>query len=85
MPVPMIYMQKMKALKSFVVDAQEKVWWKQILLNNENNALINNLIDQIEFLKNEFHTKDTVIKLVIKNSKQNNEYFQNKNNNDTVP
>ena len=56
MPVPMIYMQKMKALKSFVVDAQEKVWWKQILLNNENNALINNLIDQIEFLKNEFHT-----------------------------
>ena len=83
MAVPMIYMQKMKALKSFVVDTQEKVWWKQILLNNENNALINNLIDQIEFLKNEFRSKNTIIKLVIKNSKQNNEYFQNKNNNDS--
>ena len=55
---------------------------KQILTNNENKALINNLIDQIEFLKNELRSKDTVIKLIIENSKYNNEYFQNKSNND---
>ena len=30
---------------------------KQILSNNENKALINNLIDQIEFLKNELLAK----------------------------
>ena len=44
---------------------------KQILLNNKNKALITNLIDQIEFLKNEFRSKDTTIKLIIENSKHN--------------
>ena len=51
---------------------------KQTLLNNENKVLINNLIDQIEFLKNELRSKDTIIKLIIENSKYGNEYFQKK-------
>ena len=42
---------------SFVVDQRcmlkKKSDEKQILSNNENKALINNLIDQTEFLKNE--------------------------------
>ena len=42
---------------------------KQILSNNKNKALINNLTDQIEFLKNELRSKDTIIKQIIKNSK----------------
>ena len=54
---------------------------KQTLSNNENKALINNLIDQIEFLKNELRSKDTIIKLIIENSKYGNEYFQKKKNN----
>ena len=44
----------MIALKSFVVDQlcmpKKKSDEKQILSNNENKALMNNLIDQIEFL-----------------------------------
>ena len=56
---------------------------KQILSNNESKALINNFIDQNEFLKNEFRSKDTIIKLIIENSKYSNEYFQNKNNDDS--
>ena len=51
---------------------------KQTLLNNENKVLINNVIDQIEFLKNELRSKDTIIKLIIENSKYGNEYFQKK-------
>ena len=39
---------------------------KQILPNNKKKALINNLIDQIEFLKNELRSKDTIIKQIIK-------------------
>ena len=45
--------------------------------------MINNLIDQIDFLKNKLHSKDTIIKQIIENSKYNNKYFQNKNNNDS--
>ena len=45
----------MIARKSFVVDKiymlKVKSDEKQLLSNNENKALINNLIDQIEFLK----------------------------------
>ena len=55
----------------------------QILLNNENKALINNLTDQIEFLKKGLRSKGTVIKLFIENLKSDNEYFQNKTNNDS--
>ena len=55
---------------------------KPILSNNENKTLINNLIDQIEFLKNELRSKDTIIKLIMENSKYSNKYFQNKNNSD---
>ena len=53
---------------------------KKILSNNENKALINNSIDEIEFTKNELRRKETIIKLIIENSKYKNEYFQNKNN-----
>ena len=56
---------------------------KQILSNNKSKALINNLIDQVEFFENELCSKDIIIKLIITNSKYNNEYFQNKNNNDS--
>ena len=77
----------MIVLKSFVVDQtymlRKKSDDKQILSNNESKALINNLIDQIEFLKNELRSKDTIIKLIIENSKYNNENLQNKNNNDS--
>ena len=52
---------------------------KQILSNNENKALINNLIAHIAFLKNELCSKETIIKPIAKNPKCNNEYFQNKN------
>ena len=37
----------------------------------------------MELLKNELLSKDIVIKLIIKNSKYNNEYFQNKKINDS--
>ena len=53
---------------------------KEILSNNENKALINNLLDQIEFVKHEFRSENTFDKLIIENSKWNNVYFQNKNN-----
>ena len=56
---------------------------KQILSNNKSKPLINNLIDQVEFFENELRSKDTIIKPIIPNSKYNNEYFQNKNNNDS--
>ena len=78
---------EMVVLKYFVVDQiymlKKKSDEKQTFLNNENKALSNNLIDQNEFLKNELCRKDTIIKLIIENSKYNNEYFQNKNNNDS--
>ena len=53
---------------------------KEILSNNENKALINNLLDQIEFVKHELRSENTFDKLIIENSKWNNVYFQNKNN-----
>ena len=46
---------------------KKKSYEKQILSNNENKASINNLIDRIEFLKNELRSKDTIIKLIIEN------------------
>ena len=71
----------MIALKSFVVGQiympKKKSDVKQTLSNNENKVLIHNLIDQIEMLKNELRSKDTVIKLIIEKSKYNNEYFKN--------
>ena len=51
---------------------------KKKSLHNKNKALFNNLIDQIEFLKNELPSKDIIIKLIIENSKYSKEYFQNK-------
>ena len=52
---------------------------KQILSNNEKKTLINNLIAQIKLLKNKLRSKETIIKLTIKNLEYNNEYFRNKN------
>ena len=75
---------EMIALKSFVVDQiymlKKKSDENKILSNNESKALINNLIDQINFLKNELRSKGIIMKLIIENSKYKNEYFQNKNN-----
>lgn len=48
--------------------------------SGEKQNLINILIDQIDFLKNKLCSKDTAIKLITKNSKSNNDYFQNKSN-----
>ena len=77
----------MIALKSFVVDQiqmlKKKSDKKQILSNNENKVLINNITEQIEFLKNELCSKDTIIQLFIENSKYSNVYFQNKKNNNS--
>ena len=43
---------------------------KQILSNKEKKALINNLIDQIEFLKNELRSKGNIITKSVKHQKQ---------------
>ena len=55
----------MIALKSFVLDQiyilKKKSFGKQILSDIENKALINNLTDQIEFLKKGLHSEDTII------------------------
>ena len=58
---------------------KEKSDEKQILSNNEKKTLINNLIAQIKLLKNKLRSKETIIKLTIKNLEYNNEYFRNKN------
>ena len=42
---------------------------KQILSNKEKKALINNLIDQIEFLKNELRSKGNIITKSVKHQK----------------
>ena len=74
----------MIALRSFVEGQiymiKKKPDKRQILSNDENRAFINNLHDQIDFLKNELRSKNTIIKLIIENPKCNNQYFQNKNN-----
>ena len=73
----------MSTLKIFLVDQiymlKAKSDEKQILSNNEKKALINNLIAQIKLLKNKLRSKETIIKLIIKNLEYNNEYFRNKN------
>ena len=42
--------------------------------SNQNKALVNYLIDQIEFLKNELLSKDTIINPIIEYSKYHNEH-----------
>ena len=59
--------------------------WQKIISNvfgRYRNVTLeqNGLIDHIEFLKNELRSKDTIIKLIIENSKYNNEFFPNENN-----
>ena len=41
--------------------------------SDDTKILISNLTDQIEFLKNELRSKDTIIKLILENCKNNNE------------
>ena len=41
--------------------------------SDDTKILISNLTDQIEFLKNELRSKDTIIKLILENCKYNNE------------
>ena len=49
---------------------KEKSGKKPILSNNENNTLINNLIDQIEFLKNDGNQIEKFVTLKkLRNSK----------------
>ena len=73
----------MSTLKILLVDQiymlKAKSDEKQILSNNEKKTLINNLIAQIKLLKNKLRSKETIIKLTIKNLEYNNEYFRNKN------
>ena len=45
--------------------------------SNQNKALVNYLIDQIEFLKNELLSKDTIINPIIEYSKYHNEHSEN--------
>ena len=52
---------EMIALKSFVVD--------QIYM-----VLIKNLLDQIEFLKQELKSKDATIKMILENYRQTTDY-----------
>ena len=63
----------MIALKLFVVD---KIYLLKKRPNERENStsddtkiLVSNLTDQIEFLKNELRSKDTIIKLILQNCK----------------
>ena len=68
---------EMIALKSFVVDQRYLLKkrsneWENST-SDDTKILISNLTDQIEFLKNELRSKDTIIKLILENCKYNNE------------
>ena len=57
------------ALKSFVVDQIYMV--KKRSNDKDDELLIKNLLDQIEFLKQELKSKDTIIKMILENYRQN--------------
>ena len=67
----------MIALKSFVVDQiyllEKRSNERENSTSDDTKILISNLTDQIEFLKNELRSKDTIIKLILENCKYNNE------------
>ena len=54
---------EMIALKSFVVDKIYIV--KKISNDKDDEILIKNLLDQIEFLKQQLKSKDAIIKMIL--------------------
>ena len=42
--------------------------------DKDDELLIKNVLDQIEFLKQELKTKDTIIKMILENYRQNTGY-----------
>ena len=64
---------EMIALKSFVVDQiyllKKRSNERENSTSDDTKILISNLTDQIEFLKNELRSKDTIIKLILENCK----------------
>ena len=59
-------------LKSFVVDQIYMV--KKRSNDKDDELLIKNLLDQIEFLKQELKSKDAIIKMILENYRQNTDY-----------
>ena len=62
----------MTALKSFVVDQIYMV--KKRSNNKDDELLIKNLLDQIEFLKQELKSKDAIIKIILENYRETTDY-----------
>ena len=62
----------MIALKSFAVDQIYVVNKKEN--DKDVEVLIKNLFDQIEFLKQELKSKDTIIKMILENYRQATDY-----------
>ena len=58
----------MIALKSFVVDQIYMV--KKRSNEKDDELLIKNLLDQIEFFKQELKSNDTIIKMILENYRQ---------------
>ena len=44
---------------------------KKVSNDKDDELLIKNLLDQIEFLKEELKSKDTMIKMILENYRQN--------------
>ena len=63
---------ELTALKSFVVD--QIYMAKKIPKDKDDELLIKNLLDQIEFLKQELKSKDAIIKMILENCRQNTDY-----------
>ena len=62
----------MIALRSFVVDQIYMV--KKRSNNKDDELLIKNLLDQIEFLKQELKSKDAIIKIILENYREITDY-----------
>ena len=62
----------MITLKSFVVDQIYMV--KKRSNDKDDELLIKNLLDQIEFLKQELKSKDAIIKMILENYRQTTDY-----------
>ena len=60
------------ALKSFVVDQIYMV--KKRSNDKDDKLLIKKLLDQMEFLKQELKSKDTIIKTILENYRQTTDY-----------
>ena len=84
---------KFIALKSFVID--QIYMFKKRSNEKDNRDLIKSLFDQIEFLKQELKSKDTIIKMILENYNYNlnhkpqsvtkiHKQFSNKNNDEFI-